>query len=342
MLRGWGSALPPALSQDELWDGFFAGHYSSSRVARRAWERSGVLTRHGVIDPRVEDISTWSTGERMRRFLTEAMPLGKAALTDTLDGAGLAPSEVDQLIVVSCTGYATPGLDHLLARDLGMRADTQRLHIGHMGCYAALPAVATAADAARVRDQRVAVLCAELTSLHLQPATDDVEQMVAHSLFADAATAVAVTPGGPGLEVVRVASRTDANHADLMSWEVTDHGFRMRLSPRVPLVLREHVADCVDELLRSAGLGYDDVAGWAVHPGGPRIIDVVADRLGLEEEDVAPSRAVLAEHGNCSSATVLLILERLTRERDLGRGEHVVALAFGPGLTLYAALLRAS
>lgn len=341
-ITGTGAALPPSMRQDELWDGFFAEHYQHSRLAQRAWKRAGVVTRHGVVDPRVEDLSNWSTGERMRRFLAEAMPLGKSALTDAMAAAGLDPADVDQLVVVSCTGYATPGLDHLLARDLGMRPDTQRLHIGHMGCYAALPALATATDAVRARGQRVAVLSAELTTLHIQPPTDDVEQMVAHALFADAAAAITLEPGGRGLDFVDLRARTDSGHADLMSWDVTDLGFRMRLSPRVPLVLREHVAGCVDELLAANGLGRDDVAAWAIHPGGPRIVDVVADRLGLPDDAVADSRAVLAEHGNCSSATVLLILDRILGRDDLNPGDPVVAMAFGPGLTLYTALLRAA
>jgi predicted naringenin-chalcone synthase len=119
-----------------------------------------------------------------------------------------------------------------------------------------------------------------------------------------------------------------------MTWDVTDLGFRMGLSPRVPDVLSRHVADDVGELLAGAGLRVGDVAGWAVHPGGPRILDVVRDRLGLEEEQLTASRRVLAEHGNCSSATVLLVLE------ELGDVDGpVVAMAFGPGLTLYATLL---
>ncbi len=94
------------------------------------------------------------------------------------------------------------------------------------------------------------------------------------------------------------------------------------------------------ELLTRHRLGVRDVAAWAVHPGGPRIIDVVADRLQLPESDVAGSRAVLREHGNCSSATVLLVLQRIRRDKALEPGDHVMALTFGPGLTLYGALLR--
>lgn len=337
---GAASAHPGELPQDALWRDFFADHYAHSRVAETVFRRSGVRTRHGVADPRVEDLSRWGTGARMRRYLAEALPLGKEAVAGCLADAGLRAADVDAFTVVSCTGYATPGIDVLLARDLGFAPDVQRLQVGHMGCYAAIPGLSAAADGVVARGRTTVLLCLELTSLHLQPPTDDAEQIVAHALFSDAAAAVALTDHGPGLEVLDVVAHTDAEHTGLMTWDVTDLGFRMSLSPKVPRVLREHVVDVVGGLLARNGLRVGDVAGWAVHPGGPRIVDTVADRLGLDDEQVRLSREVLRDHGNCSSATVLLILERLLPE--LRPGDHVVALAFGPGLTLYATLLRAS
>ncbi len=125
-----------------------------------------------------------------------------------------------------------------------------------------------------------------------------------------------------------------------MAWQVTDLGFRMNLSPLVSSVLGEHVEQVTTDLLDRHGLGVTDVDHWAIHPGGPRIISTVAERLGLREEDVAPSRRVLRDHGNCSSATVLIVLDQLVRDRRPSRGDHILTMAFGPGLTLYLALLR--
>jgi alkylresorcinol/alkylpyrone synthase len=345
-IAGCGWSAPPSYTQQSLWDDFFRDHYAGNRLAEAVWRRVGVTTRHGVVDPRVEDISQWTTGQRMRRFLPEALPLGKEALTACMADAGLQAADVDALTVVSCTGYATPGLDVLLARDLGLPAAAQRLHIGHMGCYAAIPALATAADAAAARDKTTLLLCLELTSLHVQPgvghatAEADPQQMVAHALFSDAAAAVALTPGRGRLEVIDVVARTDVSNAPLMTWDVTDLGFRMGLSPQVPDALAPYVVEAVEQLCRPHGVRRQQVARWAVHPGGPRIVDVVAEQLELDDAQVADSRAVLAEHGNCSSATVLLILDRILAAGDLEPGDHVVAMAFGPGLTLYATLLR--
>ncbi len=338
-LGGIGIAHPPTIGQDELWDGFFAGHYGGVQraLAQRIFRNSGVRSRHAAVNPTVEDISGWSTARRMQRYLVEALPLGKAAVTDALSAAGVDAAEVGMFVVCSCTGYVTPGLDILLARDLGLPPDAGRLFVGHMGCYAALPGLATVGDYVRSHARPGVLLCTELTSLHVQPATAAADQIVSHALFADAAAAAVVVPGSGGYGLVEVASVTDAASADHMTWDITDLGFRMSLSPRVPDVLAVHVAPLVDALLDRHGLGRDEVGGWAVHPGGPRILDVIERELALPDGALAESRETLAVHGNCSSPTVLMVLDAIARRPAPPR--TVVALAFGPGLTLYAALL---
>lgn len=342
-IAGLGVALPPSAVQDELWEGYFDRHYAAGGrrgLAKRIFANSGVRSRQAAVNPLLEDVSDWSTERRMRRYQVEAVPLGKEAVGRALTDAGVAADELGLFAVCSCTGYATPGLDILLARDMGMSPRLQRLFVGHMGCYAALPGLGTAADFVAARGRPALLLCAELTSLHLQPpdARADIQQIVSHALFSDAAAAVVLTPGAShGYAVSDVAALTDTTTAGHMTWDVTDLGFRMGLSPQVPDVLSVHVRALVDELLGRNGLAVAEVDGWAVHPGGPRILDVVQDRLGLTDDDLAASRAVLSAYGNCSSPTVLLVLEELRRRPT--PPERVVMLAFGPGLTLYGVLL---
>jgi len=343
-IAGLGTALPPSAVQDELWEGYFARHYAGGKrgLAQRIFANSGVRTRQAAVSPLLEDVSEWSTERRMRRYQIEAVPLGKEAVGRALTDAGIAADELGLLAVCSCTGYATPGLDILLARDMGMSPNVQRLFVGHMGCYAALPGLGSAADFVIARDRPALLLCAELTSLHIQPpgTRADIQQIVSHALFSDAAAAVVLVPGTdrPGYAVAEVAAVTDTTTADHMTWDVTDLGFRMGLSPRVPQVLAQHVRKLVDDLLARHGQVIGDVDGWAVHPGGPKILDVVQEHLGLGADDLAPSRDVLSAYGNCSSPTVLLVLDAL-RQRPVPP-RSVVMLAFGPGLTLYVALLE--
>ncbi|CAI7974650.1 type III polyketide synthase [Parafrankia sp. BMG5.11] len=341
VITGIGTAFPGVFDQQSLWDEVFDRRYRGDRMARRIFMGCGVRTRHGVVDPRREDISGWSTATRMLRYVEDAHPLGLQAVRAALTDAGLNAADVGLFVVVSCTGYSTPGLDIQLARELGMSAQVRRLLIGHMGCYAAIPGMGTAADFVRARRQPALVLCVELTSLHIQPDTPerDLEQVVAHALFGDAAAAIVLQPDAErGLDVIDTTAVTAPASEELMTWHVTDHGFRMGLSAKVPAVLANHVEEATAALLDPFELKRADVQGWAVHPGGLRIVDVVEERLGLDRAQTAATRQILNSRGNCSSATVLLVVEQLRDGLDIGG--TAIGMAFGPGLTLCMALLR--
>jgi predicted naringenin-chalcone synthase len=224
-----------------------------------------------------------------------------------------------------------------------MSTDLKRVFIGHVGCHAALPALDVARSFVLVENKPAVILCLELPSLHVQPATVDLEDVVIHALFSDAASAIVLEsqerPMG-GFSVLDVVSETDSNAADAMTWTITDSGFRMTLSRHVPDIVAAAVGPLVDRVLERNGLTRDDISHWALHPGGPRILDAVRDRLDLQDDAIALSRGVLSAHGNCSSATMLLVLEELLLDATCLAGNYVLALSFGPGLTLCAALLQ--
>ena len=335
VIAGYGVAVPDTMDQDGLWRDFFARHTDGSARSERIFRNAGVDTRHGVVDPRHEDVSSWSTAQRLERYENPSVQLGERALRDAMAEAVVDADDLDLLTVVSCTGYATPGLDIRLADRLNVSPETQRVFIGHMGCYAAIPALSTVANHVRVRRRPAALLCVELTSLHLAPGPLDAEQTVAHALFSDAAAAIVLVPDGKGLALVDVTSRTDTAHADHMSWRVTDRGFRMGLSAQVPKVLGRNLPTAVESLLQPHGRALGDIDAWAVHPGGRAILDVAQKSLDLPADELDVSRDVLRRHGNCSSATILLVIRELARREP----RNLVASAFGPGLTVYSALL---
>lgn len=340
-ITGIGTALPPEYTQVWLWDHVFRAHFGGSRIAKRMFDGAGVERRHAVTAPyEFADVAAWSTEARMRRYAERAPALGLRAVRAALADAGTDPDEIGLLAVATCTGYGTPGTDIELAAALPLRVDARRLLVGHMGCHAALPALGAVSEYVAANDRPAVLLCLELTSLHVQPGSTDIDQAVTHALFSDAAAAVVVRPGdaAPGLRVVDVAARTDTARTDHMTWRVTDLGFKMGLSPQVPDALAEHVGPMVKDLLARHGLDPSEVRSWAVHPGGPRVLDAIEEGLGLGPAALDVSRGVLAEHGNCSSATVLLVLRELV-DRGLPPGP-LVALAFGPGLTLYAVLME--
>ncbi|RNL85727.1 type III polyketide synthase [Halostreptopolyspora alba] len=342
-ITGIGTAFPSTtLAQERLPELLPDGHPDAD-VLHKLVRRSGIRRRHLAVDPESEDVSSWGTRARMRRFQRDALPLARSALTDALVAADTDPGEVGQLCVVSSTGYQSPGVDSRLIRELGMSPATQRLFIGHMGCYAALPGLAACADFARCHPNPAALLNVELSSLHLQPPPWDIEQFVINTLFGDGAVAMVVQGTdrpGRGATVVDVASHTDVEHEDHMTWEVGDTGFPMGLSPKIPDLIAARLPDVVSALLAPHDLTAARVGWWAVHPGGTKIIEAVEESLSLAPEATATSRAVLADYGNCSSAGLPIVLAELQRGSPLPPGEPGVAMTFGPGLTLYTALLR--
>ncbi len=255
------------------------------------------------------------------------------------------------LVHVTCTGYLSPsGAQRLVARR-GWGARTRVTHAYQMGCYAALPAVRIAAGLCDVPGDeaaapRVDLVHTELCSLHLDPTDHAIDQLVVQSLFADGMIRYSLAreydDGVPGLRLIAAHEQIMADSADAMTWTVSDHGMRMTLARDIPDRIAGAVGGFVKELLRRAGRDVSDArrALFAVHPGGPKIIDRVRATLELHELQVAASRAVLLDHGNMSSATLPHIWMRMLDDPRVVPGTAIVSLAFGPGLTLCGALFE--
>jgi len=353
-IRAIGTAVPETtLDQDRVRD-LFAAQPDLGRLAGRlvpaAFGASEVEHRHTVLDELDPDraggafrddaglLHSPSTGARNDRYRELAPPLFVAAARDAVERAGVAASTVTHLVTVSCTGFTQPGPDIDVVDQLGLPAGVFRHHIGFMGCCAAFPALRIAAAFVDADpDAVVLVVCAELCTLHVRT-SDDPDQIVANSVFGDGAAAVVVTADGPGLRIDDFATAVVTEGASEMAWNIGDEGFEMVLSTAVPKLVGVHVPAAVEPLL--AGAPAADVPVWAVHPGGRAILDRAQDALGVPDSAMASSRRVLREHGNMSSATVLFVL-RDAIDAGLQDGSAVVALAFGPGLTVESARLTA-
>ncbi len=376
LLAGFGTALPPhrASQAQALALAHELSPYTEDqrRVLAALYRRSGVKGRHTSL--RLPDGAPLraaspggaeppGTAERVAAWLPAATRLaceaGRAALLD----AQVEPDAITHVVTVSCTGAAAPGIDAGLMRGLELPPGTERTHVGFMGCHGALNGLRVARGLAAADRGATVLLCAvELCSLHFHYGFDP-EKVVANALFADGAAAVvgvgaergagrAASAGGAGGAGGAVGSRGAPpgrwslaatgsclipDSGDAMTWTIGDRGFVMTLSPGVPALIAEHLRPWLDGWLAGLGLRLRDVGSWAVHPGGPRILGAVEEALALDGRALAVSRDVLAEHGNMSSPTVLFILQRLAAE---GAARPCVALGFGPGLVVEAALLR--
>ncbi len=263
------------------------------------------------------------TADRMRLYAEHAPVLAADAARQ------LGPLDrVTHLVLASCTGFVAPGIDQLLARELGLSDTVERTLIGFMGCYAAVTALKTAHHIVRSEPEAVVlVVTVELSTLHLQR-SGDLEALLAMLLFADGAAAALVSAETVGLEIEAPFALALPDSDTLIRWTVGDTGFAMGLSGEVPARIATALA--TDAFLGRIG-DPRAIDSWAVHAGGRSVLDAVEHGLSLPAEALAESRAVLREHGNMSSATLMFALARILAGAPVKSG---VALAFGPGLAV--------
>jgi predicted naringenin-chalcone synthase len=275
----------------------------------------------------------------MQAYRREALPLALQAAQQALSESGCQAREVTHVVVASCSGFSAPGVDIGLVQQLGLSPSTQRTIVGFMGCHGGFNALQVASSILGANPAAVVLVCAvELCSLHHFYGWDP-EKVVANALFADGAAAALCRANSPddSLRLVRHGSVLVADTADAMTWSIGDDGFEMTLSQEVPALIEKHLGPWLDEFLAQEELSVHSIGSWAIHPGGPRILDACRRALQLPEAALACSRSVLADHGNMSSATIFFVLDRLRRQNA---PRPIVALGFGPGLSIEAMILE--
>jgi predicted naringenin-chalcone synthase len=324
----------------------YAQHLIPSERERRLFDRMvkrcGIERRYSVLAPggpgQLDDAGLYrpgafaGTADRMRVYEERAADLAFAAALDVDDEL----HGITHLLLVSCTGFAAPGVDLALIERLALGPRTERTMVGFMGCYAAINALRLARHIVRSEPEaRVLVVCLELCTLHLQE-TADLEQLLAFLIFADGCAAALVTSEPRGLEIGPSATAIAPQAADQITWRIGSSGFDMNLSGSVPSTLGALLPCHIATMLH--GRRPDEVVHWAVHPGGRSVLDAVQHALDLRPEALATSRDVLRRHGNMSSATVLFVLEAMLAGGVGGAG---CAMAFGPGLAIESLMFEA-
>ena len=285
-----------------------------------------------------------TTQDRMEKFEEHALTLALKSTEAALAQADQDVAEITHLVTVSCSGFHAPGFDIGLIQKLGLSPDVARTHIGFMGCHGSFNALRVAQAYVAADPKAVVLVCSvELCSLHHHYGWST-EKVIANALFADGSAAVVCrhaaageSPAHTKFQLIRHGSHLLPKTTGAMSWRIGDHGFEMTLSQKVPALIEANLHGWMQQFLARENLQIEDVRGWAIHPGGPRILDACQMALSLSSDAVAPAREVLARYGNMSSATVLFLLNQLKQQPLTG---PVVAVGFGPGLTIEAMLLH--
>ena len=308
------------------------------------------LHRHVSVDgrflslPKEEYLKMRTWGEANHHWIRTAKELGEKAVTGALAGAGLRAQNLGAFFFVSVTGISSPSIDALLINQLGLCRNIRRVPIFGLGCVAGAAGISRAADYVLAYPDQVAiVLSVELCSLTLQREDISMANLISSGLFGDGAAAVIVAGADCGLSGPSILATRSVFYPDteeMMGWDVSEKGFRIVLSREIPNLVRENLAHDLDDFLAERGLTRVDIGSWALHTGGPKILEATADALGLKNGELDISWECLRRTGNLSSASVLVVLEEVMKNRRPASGTLGLLAAMGPGFCSEFVLLQ--
>jgi alkylresorcinol/alkylpyrone synthase len=305
------------------------------------FDSAGVERRHSVLPPDLlpekRDLSA-----TMALYREHAVRLGRQVTSDCLARAGLAPRDVDLVISVSCTGVMLPSLDAYLANELGFRPDVRRLPITELGCLGGAAALSYARDFILAHPEaNVLVVSVELPTLSFQRDDHSAANIVSTAIFGDGAAAALVTGRPvPGAELLASQSHLFPASLDVLGFDLERDGFHVVLARELPGIVRREMGALINQLLDRARVTRESIRSFVFHPGGRRILEALEEVLEIRGQETAPSREVLRDHGNVSSATVLFVLDEWLNRRRPPAGAHGLLGAFGPGFSSELLVLR--
>ena len=284
---------------------YWGDQLKNPQLLARLHRNVAVEGRHLAMPPeKYYDITTW--GQANDVWIQVAQELGEQALCRALHHAGRDASELGALFFTSVTGISSPSIDALLINRMGLPVNIRRVPIFGLGCVAGAAGIARAADYVRAYpSQAAALVSVELCSLTIQRDDLSVANLISSGLFADGSAAVIVTGDdldANGPEIVATRSVFYPDTEEMMGWKVTEKGFRITLSPEVPVLIREHLGHDVDTFLAEHGHKRSDIGSWVLHTGGPKVLEATAAALDLNNGQLDASWDCLKRVGNLSSA----------------------------------------
>jgi len=357
-----GTALPDfSLPQEEA-KRFARHHFAmSDRDADRllpVFDHAGVHHRH--LGATLEWLEAKpSFAQKNERYQTIAAQLAFAAASCALLKTQYEATDIDALIYVTSTGIATPSLDVHLITDLGLRDNVARLPLWGLGCAGGAVGLARAADWTQAHpDSVVLVVCVELCSLTFISDDRSTRNLVGAALFGDGAAAAilvgearadrAHTPYSETgqvapARVIGARSHLFADTRDIMGWDIRDEGLAVVFSRDIPTFVTKELGAQVAAMLEQFGLTRNQLVQFIAHPGGAKVLTAYAKALDCPDQWLHHASAVLSQHGNMSSPTVLFVLERVLEERRAAhepppQGYGILA-ALGPGFSCEQILL---
>ncbi len=255
------------------------------------------------------------------------------------------PRDIGTVVTSSLYSLGGPTLAHRLVEHFGMAPDTDKYHLVGVGCASAVPLMRLLSQSLHDHPGKSGLIVAaeSMSGILMGARPDDARaKIVGSAIFGDGCAAALLSegPGAEGPEIVASKVHQIAGTLGAVSLELAPDDSYLHLDRDLPDLAAENLAELADSFLGSAGLERGEVDHWIVHPGGRRIIDCVQTALALSEEEVAVSRAVLADHGNIGTPSIFYVLHQTIEQREPARGERGLMITVGPGITVGLMLLQ--
>lgn len=320
-----------------------------------------VKTRYTVMSKEILDkypeLATEGTptiNQRLEIANAAVVEMAKEASLACIKEWGRSVDEITHIVYVSSSEIRLPGGDLHLSTELGLRSDVGRVMLYFLGCYGGVTGLRVAKDIAENNPgSRVLLTTSETTILGFRPPNNARPyDLVGAALFGDGAAAVIIGTEpivgreSPFIELNFAMQQFLPGTKNVIDGRLTDEGINFKLGRDLPEKIQNNIEEFCEKLIAKSdklkGSKYNDLF-WAVHPGGPAILDRLENTLKLHSEKLNCSRKALMDFGNVSSNTIFYVMENMREElknnKDGGE-EWGLALAFGPGITFEGILLR--
>ncbi|XP_010934708.2 type III polyketide synthase A-like [Elaeis guineensis] len=257
--------------------------------------------------------------------------------------------DITHIIYVSSSEIRLPGGDLYLANHLGLRSNVGRVMLYFLGCYGGVTGLRVAKDIAENNPgSRILLATSETTILGFRPPNmARPYDLVGAALFGDGAAAVVIGADPidgvetPFMELDYAVQQFLPGTHNIIDGRISEEGINFKLGRDLPQMIEGHIEGFCRMLMAKAGLQDFNELFWAVHPGGPAILNRLESSLRLRPEKLQCSRRALMDYGNASSNTVFYVMDYMREElRREGGDEWGLVLAFGPGITFEGILVR--
>ena len=308
------------------------------------WETVERMIRNTQVDTRnllspIKQVTTHPGFEyRNNLYKDHGLKMASEATERVLSENNMKATDIDLLIVVSCTGFLMPSLTSYLISDLGFRSNTKQLPVVQLGCVAGAWALNRAHEYTKAYpDHNVLLVSVEFSSLLFQPQDDKISSLISNCLFGDAVSACIIKgtqeDGDEGYLIEGIDSYLKKDSDHYIKYDVKSTGFHFGLDKDVMNSIKDVAPIMKDFIQNDISKNVSELDFHIFHTGGRKILDELVSNLNLVEENVTKSRDSLRNHGNIASGVVLDVLNDEFKSKTRKNGDKGIMAAFGPGFT---------